>query len=297
MMKKTRDLFQEVSPLSPKDSFIIIERKKDHFDFPLHIHPEYELNYIENAKGTLRVVGDSIEEIENEEMVLITNPHLEHAWYDHKNHSDNIHEITIQFHPDLLSEELLSRNQLFTIRELFQQSKSGVAFNKETIRSIRPLLLALIEESEGFQALICLFELLYKLSMSNEIRRLSKENFANTTALPNTDDRLEKTIQYINAHFTEEIHLKNIAEALHMSEVSFSRYIKQHTSKNFVDFLTDIRLNHASRQLIDSDQSIADICYESGFNNLSNFNRAFKKRKECTPTEFRNNFRKNTIIF
>jgi AraC-like DNA-binding protein len=296
-MKKTRNPFQEVSPLSPKDSFIIIERKKDHFDFPVHIHPEYELNYIENAKGALRVVGDSVEEIDNEEMVLITNPQLEHAWCDHKNHSDNIHEITIQFHPDLLSDELLSRNQLYSIRELFLQAQSGVQFNKETIRGVRPLLLALVEESEGFQALIALFELLYMLSMSSEMRRLSKEDFANATALPDADDRLEKAIQYINKHFTEEIHLRDIAEALHMSEVSFSRYIKQHTSKNFVDFLTDIRLNHASRRLIDGDQSIADICFESGFNNVSNFNRAFKKRKGCTPTEFRSNFRKNTIIF
>lgn len=91
------ELFKEVSPLSAKDCFILIERQKSNFNFPIHIHPEYELNYIENAKGAQRIVGDSIEEIEEEELVLVTNPQLEHAWRDYNNKPQNIHEITIQF--------------------------------------------------------------------------------------------------------------------------------------------------------------------------------------------------------
>ena len=94
------ELFKEVSPLSSKDCFFLIERQKTNFIFPIHIHPECELNFIENAKGAQRIVGDSIEEIDEEELVLVTNPHLEHAWKDYRNVSKNIHEITIQFHPD-----------------------------------------------------------------------------------------------------------------------------------------------------------------------------------------------------
>ena len=101
------ELFKEVSPLSAKDCFILIERQKSNFNFPIHIHPEYELNYIENAKGAQRIVGDSIEEIEEEELVLVTNPQLEHAWRDYNNKPQNIHEITIQFHSDLLSDQIL----------------------------------------------------------------------------------------------------------------------------------------------------------------------------------------------
>lgn len=102
------ELFKEVSPLSAKDCFILIERQKSNFNFPIHIHPEYELNYIENAKGAQRIVGDSIEEIEEEELVLVTNPQLEHAWRDYNNKPQNIHEITIQFHSDLLSDQILN---------------------------------------------------------------------------------------------------------------------------------------------------------------------------------------------
>lgn len=101
------ELFKEVSPLSSKDCFILIERQKTNFNFPIHIHPECELNFIENAKGAQRIVGDSIEEIDEEELVLVTNPHLEHAWKDYRNVSKNIHEITIQFHPDLLTDTFL----------------------------------------------------------------------------------------------------------------------------------------------------------------------------------------------
>ncbi|MEG0454898.1 MAG: AraC family transcriptional regulator, partial [Bacteroides sp.] len=132
------ELFKEVSPLSPKDCFILIERQKSNFNFPIHIHPEFELNYIENGKGAQRIVGDSMEEIDDEELVLITNPRLEHAWIDHHCQSQNIHEITIQFHPHLLSDEFLNKNQLISVQQLFQQAENGIVFSRETISKVRP---------------------------------------------------------------------------------------------------------------------------------------------------------------
>lgn len=155
------ELFKEVSPLSAKDCFILIERQKSNFNFPIHIHPEYELNYIENAKGAQRIVGDSIEEIEEEELVLVTNPQLEHAWRDYNNKPQNIHEITIQFHSDLLSDQILNRNQMISIRELFHRARKGIVFSRETIAKVRPLLKTLSCENDSFYSLIKLLVILH----------------------------------------------------------------------------------------------------------------------------------------
>lgn len=291
------ELFKEVSPLSSKDCFILIERQKSNFNFPIHVHPEYELNYIENAKGAQRIVGDSIEEIENEELVLITNPRLEHAWTDYHNQSKNIHEITIQFHSDLLKEEFLNKNQLISIQELFKHAEKGVTFSRETIIKVRPLLKILTCENDSFYSLIKLLIILHELSIDKEMRELSSRSFS--TSLPQgegNNDKLNKITEYIHQHYSDTIRLSEVAEMVHMSEASFCRFIKQHTSKSFIDFLTDIRLGGAARALIDSTQSIAEIGYSCGFNNLSNFNRIFKKKKGVTPSEFRDNYRKNKTI-
>lgn len=291
------DLFKEVSPLSAKDCFILIERQKTNFNFPIHIHPECELNYIENAKGAQRIVGDSIEEIGDEELVLVTNPNLEHAWMDHHNTSQNIHEITIQFHSDLLAETFLNKNQLISIRQLFRHAERGVLFSRETIAKVRPLLKTLTCESDSFYSLIKLLIILHELSIDKGMRELSTGQFAtNAMQHHHHDVKLGKVTDYLNRHFPEVIRLSEVAGMVNMSESSFCRFIKQHTSKSFIDFLTDIRLGAASRALIDSSLSIAEIGYDCGFNNLSNFNRIFKKKKGVTPSEFRDNYRKNKTI-
>lgn len=291
------ELFKEVSPLSAKDCFILIERQKSNFNFPIHIHPECELNYIENAKGAQRIVGDSVEEIDNEELVLITNPRLEHAWLDHNNKSQTIHEITIQFHSDLLTETFLNKNQMISIQELFRRAEKGVVFSRETTSKVRPLLKLLTCENDSFYSLVKLLIILHELSIDRGMRELSTGQFANNAVQKEHNNlKLNKVIDYVNQHYAEVIRLSDVAEMVNMSEASFSRFIKQHTSKSFVDFLTDIRLGTAARALIDSPLSIAEIGYDCGFNNLSNFNRIFKKKKGVTPSAFRENYRKNKTI-
>ena len=289
------ELFKEVSPLSSKDCFILIERQKTNFNFP--IHPECELNFIENAKGAQRIVGDSIEEIDEEELVLVTNPHLEHAWKDYRNVSKNIHEITIQFHPDLLTDTFLNKNQMISIRQLFRHAERGVAFSRESIAKVRPLLKTLTCENDSFYSLIKLLIILHELSIDKGMRELSTGQFAaNVMHQHSSDESLGRVMDYLSRHYSEVIRLSEVAEMVNMSESSFCRFFKQHTSKSFIDFLTDIRLGAASRALIDSSLSIAEIGYDCGFNNLSNFNRIFKKKKGVTPSEFRDNYRKNKTI-
>lgn len=291
------ELFKEVSPLSFKDCFILIERQKTNFNFPIHIHPECELNFIENAKGAQRIVGDSIEEIDEEELVLVTNPHLEHAWKDYRNVSKNIHEITIQFHPDLLTDTFLNKNQMISIRQLFRHAERGVAFSRESIAKVRPLLKTLTCENDSFYSLIKLLIILHELSIDKGMRELSTGQFAaNVMHQHSSDESLGRVMDYLSRHYSEVIRLSEVAEMVNMSEPSFCRFFKQHTSKSFIDFLTDIRLGAASRALIDSSLSIAEIGYDCGFNNLSNFNRIFKKKKGVTPSEFRDNYRKNKTI-
>ena len=291
------ELFKEVSPLSSKDCFILIERQKTNFNFPIHIHPECELNFIENAKGAQRIVGDSIEEIDEEELVLVTNPHLEHAWKDYRNVSKNIHEITIQFHPDLLTDTFLNKNQMISIRQLFRHAERGVAFSRESIAKVRPLLKTLTCENDSFYSLIKLLIILHELSIDKGRRELSTGQFAaNVMHQHSSDESLGRVMDYLSRHYSEVIRLSEVAEMVNMSESSFCRFFKQHTSKSFIDFLTDIRLGAASRALIDSSLSIAEIGYDCGFNNLSNFNRIFKKKKGVTPSEFRDNYRKNKTI-
>lgn len=256
------ELFKEVSPLSAKDCFILIERQKSNFNFPIHIHPEYELNYIENAKGAQRIVGDSIEEIEEEELVLVTNPQLEHAWRDYNNKPQNIHEITIQFHSDLLSDQILNRNQMISIRELFHRARKGIVFSRETIAKVRPLLKTLSCENDSFYSLIKLLVILHELSLDKGMRELSTGQFAiNSVSKEHTNEKLNKVLDYVHFHFSEVIRLADVAKMVNMSEASFCRFIKQHTSKSFIDFLTDIRLGAASRALVDSSLSIAEIGY------------------------------------
>lgn len=281
------ELFKEVSPLSSKDCFILIERQKTNFNFPIHIHPECELNFIENAKGAQRIVGDSIEEIDEEELVLVTNPHLEHAWKDYRNVSKNIHEITIQFHPDLLTDTFLNKNQMISIRQLFRHAERGVAFSRESIAKVRPLLKTLTCENDSFYSLIKLLIILHELSIDKGMRELSTGQFAaNVMHQHSSDESLGRVMDYLSRHYSEVIRLSEVAEMVNMSESSFCRFFKQHTSKSFIDFLTDIRLGAASRALIDSSLSIAEIGYDCGFNNLSNFNRIFKKKRESRQVSF-----------
>lgn len=291
-MIQTSKLFQEVSPLSEKDCFILMERHKSSFTFPLHVHPEFELNYIENAKGAQRIVGDSVEEIEDEELVLVANPSLEHAWVDYNCQSKDIYEITIQFHPDLFGSTMLRRNQLIGIYKLFEYGLRGVSFSKEAIHRVRPMIKLLTCESDSFYSLMKFCVVLHELSKDKGMRILSNA----IVGEEKQDSNLNLIITYLQNHFSDTIRLADVAAMVNMTEISFSRFIKQHTSKSFVDFLNDIRLGEATRRLIDTTDSVAEIGYSCGFNNLSNFNRAFKKKKGQTPTEFRNNYRRNRII-
>jgi len=295
-MKTSKNaVLHEITPLSDADCIYVIERKKAEFNFPIHTHKEFEINYIENAKGARRVVGDSIEEVDEYDLVLITNENLEHAWQNHNCKSSNIREITLQFSGDWLSEKLLSKNQFLSISKMFEKAKKGLVFSLPTVLKVRPLLNSLTCEDTGFYLVINFLSLLYEISIATDSRTLASSSFASAE-----NDSLSRRIRivdtYLKENFAREISLKEVAQLANMSEVAFSRFFSQHAGKNFTEYLTDIRIGKITRLLVDSSKTISEICYECGYNNMSNFNRTFKKKKGCSPREFREMYRKKQVI-
>jgi AraC-like DNA-binding protein len=285
------NIIHEITPLSDKDCFYIAERYKTAFTYPMHSHLEYELNFIERAAGVRRIVGDSVEVIGDYDLVLITGERLEHVWEQHECTSKEIREITIQFSSDLFFKSFIHKNQFDTIRRMLEQAKKGLCFPMPAIMKVYAKLDTLASEKEGFYAVIKFLTILYELSLCENARTLSSSSFAKI-GVHSDSRRVQKVQEYINAHYKEEIRLNVLAGMVGMTPVSFSRFFKLRTGKNLSDYIVDIRLGFAVRLLVDSTMSIAEICYECGFNNLSNFNRIFKKKKECSPKAFRENYRK-----
>jgi AraC-like DNA-binding protein len=282
------NIIKEITPLTQNDCFTIFSRVKSEFNFPLHFHEEFELNLIVNAKGAKRIVGDNVEEIDDLELVLV-GPNLSHVWLSHNCTSENITEVTIQWHKDLFDDKFLKRNQLSFIRRMFDRSVRGILFPRATAESVAPRLLA-INQMQGFDSVLELMSILHELSTSKSMRILSDVTFNNAQVLNYNSRRIDKAYEFMNANFHKPISLKDLAKLVNMTEVSFSRFIKKRTGNTFIDSLNEIRLGHATRMLIETTHSIAEISYNCGFNNISNFNRFFKKKKHCTPKEFRENF-------
>ena len=289
------NVFREVTPLSTEDCFVIINRIKSEFSYPVHVHPEYELNFIENAKGAHRIVGDSIEVIDDLELCLIGNENLEHAWMNFHCESKEIHEITIQFHKDLFLESLLNKKQFHTVAVMLENAKKGMVFSRPVIEQVKDRLDLLNKGQNGFYSVLELLAILYELSMDEDSRILCSSAF-NKKDDSSESRRIQKVITFLNSNYQKEIRLLDVANYVNMSEVSFSRFMKKRTGKNYIEYLNDLRLGIASRHLVDSSKTVSEISYECGFNNLSNFNRIFKKRKGFTPKEFRENYSKMRIM-
>ena len=288
-------IIREITPLSEKDCFYIADRRKSEFTYPLHSHAEYELNYIENASGVRRIVGDSVEIIGNYDLTLISGEDLEHVWEQYNCTSKNIREITIQFSADLFFGNFIHKNQFDSIRRMLKKAKTGISFPMEAIMKVFPLLDILSSQKEGFYAVIKLLTILYELSLFNNTNALASSSFANIDE--STDSRrVRKIYEYINTHYRNDIRLEDLADLVGMTSVALSRFFKLRSGKTLTEYIIHIRLGHATRLLADTTNSIAEICYECGFNNLSNFNRIFKKKKACSPKEFRENYRKTKII-
>lgn len=290
------DILKEMIPLSSEDCFLIKQRTKKRFDFPLHIHREFELNYLENAKGALRIVGDAMEKIEDLDLVLIAGG-VRHAFSNSDCSCNQVFQITIQFNASIF-DSLLDKRLFRSVKEMFEKAAGGLVFGQEQIVDIQSKLKSLSSESnpDSFSSLLRLIDILKSLSMDQSAKILNpvysiKEN----QNLSHDTDRLKRIMDYLHANYYKRITLSELADLISMSEPSLVRFFKKWTGKTFVDNLNEIRVENAICRLVDTTDSISEICYKCGFNNLSNFNRIFKKMQQMTPSVYREKFTKTKI--
>jgi transcriptional regulator GlxA family with amidase domain len=180
---------------------------------------------------------------------------------------------------------------------MFEKANRGISFAPETIGKVAPRLIAL-NHKNGFDSVLELLSILHDLSSSRNLRVLSDASFNTPDSQTYNSRRVERTMEYMKQHFDKPITLSEVATLANMTEAAFSRFFRARTGLTFIDSLNEIRLGHASRLLIDTTRSVAEIAYYSGFNNISNFNRIFKKKKGTTPKEFRDSYQNfGTRIF
>lgn len=288
-------VLNEITPLSEKDCFYIVERHKSEFLFPLHTHEEYELNFIEHGKGVRRIVGDSVEEIGNYELTLVAGGELAHAWEQGRCTEPDVREITIQFSPQLFTSDMLARNQFSSIKKMLDRARLGLNFSMGAIMKVYSRLDTLATTPDRFDQFLHFLKILYDLSLDTDARTLASSSYAQADQQVESR-RIKKVKDYIAVHYADQVRLEEMALLAGMSASAFSRFFKQHTGRNFVDYVIDIRLGNAARLLVDTETGISEICYSCGFNNLSNFNRTFKARRGYTPRDFRALFTKNRVF-
>lgn len=289
-------VLREITPLGDHDFMYVADRHKKEFDYPIHCHDIMELNFVENGAGARRVVGDSSEVISDYELTLITSSDLEHVWEQHECHSDDIHEVTIHFFVDFEDEHsIFHTNPYKSIYNMMMRAKRGLAFSMPAIMAVYHRLARLPSMTDKFYMAQELLSILYELSKFDDAHELSSSTFAKVD-VSSESRRVLKVKDFINTHISDSLRLEQLADLVGMTPTAFSRFFKLRTGKNLSEYIIDIRLGLAARRLVDTADSVSEICWSCGFNNLSNFNRLFRSRKGCNPTEFREKYQKTKII-
>jgi len=289
------NVLNEITPLSEKDCLYIVERHKSEFTFPVHQHKEFELNYIENGAGVRRVVGDSVEEIGDFELTLITGEQLEHTWEQGRCTSPDIREITIQFSSDLFDAVMFGKNQFLSIQHMLQKAEHGLTFSLKAIMSVYPTLDTLSSETDRFAQLLSCLKILNELSKDPDSRVLASSSFAHADR-DNESRRVQKIKKFVDEHYADDLSLELLAGMVGMTPTAFSRFFRQKTGRTLIDYIVDVRLGAAARLLVDTTSNVSEICYACGFNNLSNFNRLFKAKRGSTPRDFRTLYKKSRVM-
>ena len=284
-----RETFTEITRLEPLDIFYVGERHKTFFEYPAHRHEVYELNFVENAEGATRTIGDSHESIGYHDLVLMTSPKLVHVWEQSSCPEQDIYEITIHIDPDLFFSPLMDKRAFASIHRMIVRAQRGLAFPESVIQILRDDLINLAHSNESFASVVRLFNLLHRLSLVEDARELSSSSFIDAHE-ENEDDRISKTKEYIENHYMRDISIQELADLVCMNVDSFSRFFHKKTGRTPNRYLIDYRLGIAARMLLTTQLSVAEIGFSCGFNTLSHFNRLFRESKGCTPSEFRERF-------
>lgn len=289
-------VYREITPLKEPDVFVVLDSVSNGFDYPIHNHPEFELNLVLGMSGS-RTVGDSIERYTDVDLVLL-GPYIYHKWDGDEallREGRPYRVVTIQFGMDLFNAHLLQKERFFKIRRLLDDSRRGIKFQGDGIAEAVRRMVALTED-KGFGNVIEFLALLDWLSHSDERKCLASEGFM-PQAFKTDNHRIQIAYACILKNFADpNLKIGDLAALVNMSESAFSHFFQKYTNKSFTQFLVDVRVGHACKLLLDTDAAIKQICFQSGFNNLANFNRLFKKNRLCTPLEYRRRYQSNNAF-
>ena len=248
-----------------------------------HFHPELELVYVNKAKGK-RHIGSHLSYFNNSQLLLI-GANLPHSGFTDR-FTTNGTETIVQFKENFLGESFLSIPEMNLIKALFYRAKKGVVFNSEIKKVIGPKIEALVE-TKGMERIIKFLDVLYELATTTNYSLLNVDGFAFEIE-PQDNRKIDIVFGHVNENFKRTIPLNEISDKVSMTVPAFCRYFKKVTGKTFTLFVNEFRIVHATKLLAENPTSITDVCFESGFNNFSHFNKHFKKITGKTPLKYRN---------
>lgn len=244
----------------------------------------------------MRFIGDSITNFEETELVLL-GENLPHTWRCKEEigneKEDSTAAIVVQFLPDFLGKQFISIPEALPIRLLFEKAKKGLAISGKTKEIVHGMMMKVIGEN-GMDRILTLLSILNTLAQSPDLSYIATSaNFYKSNEAESV--RLNRIYSYTMANFKEPLALEDMAKIANLSVTSFCRYFKTMTNKSFNEFLTEIRISHACRLLIEDNLSINAICYECGFGNVSNFYRYFGRIKKITPADYKKQYLEKKI--
>jgi len=262
-------------------------REMPYFTYPWHFHSECELLYVIEGFGT-SYVADSIKPFQSGDLALLGS-NLPHFWksdesYHNGSSNINVKYIVIQFPNDFFKDQVSKYPEFRMIGDLFERASQGIRFLPQFVTGVSKKIKK-IAKTNGIERIVLLLQLLQILATTEDYILLAGE-FYHQENLEMGNDRLTKVLHYINTSYQHKVELEKVAEIANLHPSAFCRFFKEKTGKSLLEYVNDMRISYACKLIIENQQSISQICFECGFNNLSNFNRIFKKQTGFTPSEY-----------
>lgn len=249
-----------------------------------HFHPEYEIVYISHGRGK-RHIANHISFYEQGDLIML-GPNLPHLSFTEEL-SESHTEIVVQMRPDFLGRDFWALPEIAEIRALFERAEHGIVFYGATKEWVGGQLNAMVDMGP-LDRLLALLGVLQGLARTSEFQPLSVEGFALPVDAQHYE-RIERVFEYATRNFQQEVTLEEAARQVNLTVPAFCRFFKKLTGKTFIQFVNEIRISHACDLLAHGPMGIAQVSYESGFNNLSHFNKQFRQITGVTPKEYRRN--------
>lgn len=276
-------LMRHSEPLN--ESFKIWRNGNPYRHNPWHYHPECEITYIYKGKGLL-FIGDKMVDYGKDELILI-GPNLPHEFRSDVTETPDLHSrsVSIHFNQYFLGEYFYRLPEMALIADLLAKSTQGIRINDNSIKNQLKKVFNKLLEAEGAPKIYKILEILHIISQCPKLTYLSSNSFVDSID-QSQDHRINQVYAFVMKNFTKAIAVEEMARLINMTPTSFCRFFRDRTHKQFVQYLTEVRIGYACKLLLEGEFSISQVAYTSGFGNLSHFNKQFKNIKQMTPTQF-----------